>query len=134
MAGLVVLFGRDETGRALGERLAAWNEPLAVRFDRSLGFVAPIIDAVRDGVPEQATLAVLGADSRRNQLAAVPVATLLWPRRLIDEAGLPSAVGPLYVLTLGETPSFPGKERGDRIARNRRFELWRIAAPRKEGE
>lgn len=132
------LAGADRTGRTLGQRLAAIDEPLAARRHRSLGFSEPIFDAVVERVPQDGLLLIACAPTSRNQKLLIVSLDLLWPRRIFfidtfaaEEAKLTDRQRErLYALTIADE-KLADPSRWERIDGSARYTLWRAAGPRR---
>jgi len=130
------LSGRDSTGRTLGQRFAAIDEPLAARRHRSLGFGEKILDAVVANTPEQALLLIVCAPSSRNERFMMTGLDLLWPRRMLSPDDLARIEGTLtagergrlFALTIADA-KLDDAERWERVAGDARYALWRAKEP-----
>jgi len=133
VAGSVAeLTSRDSRNHSLLERFAAFDEPLAVRRHRSLGFADAIFAAVEEHVPDHAILVARLEPSQRSEFLAMALYDLLWPRRVYLTVGeLLDAVPPslresqdLYALLLtDDAPTHP--EDWESVQGNRRCSIWR---------
>jgi hypothetical protein len=130
--GAAELTSRDSRNRPLHERFAAFDEPLAARRHRSLGFADPIFAAVEARVPENGVLVVRLKPSQRSEFLSMVLFDLLWPRRIYVTGGeLLDGVPPslrdaqdLYALLLtDDAPSRP--EDWESVQGDRRYSLWR---------
>lgn len=130
--GVYEMTSRDTRNRSLLERFAAFDEPLAARRHRSLGFADAIFAAVEERVPEHAVLVVRLAPSQQSELLSMALYDLLWPRRIFLTGGeLLDAVPPslrespdLYALLLNDdAPTHP--ENWESVQGDRRCSIWR---------
>jgi hypothetical protein len=126
------LSSPDRNRRSLLARFAAFDEPLAARRRRSLGFADPIFAAVEQRVPENGILVVRLKPSQRSEFFAMALYDLVWPRRIYLTGGeLLDGVPPslresqdLYALLLtDDAPSHP--EDWESVQGDRRYSLWR---------
>ena len=130
--GVAELASRDQHNRSLFERFAAFDEPLAARRHRSLGFSDRIFAAVEERVPENGVLVVRLKPSQQSEYFSMALYDMVWPRRIYVTTGeMLDGVPPslrasqdLYALLLSDDAPTPPED-WEPVKGDRRYSLWR---------